>query len=303
VNERPLDAERIAALLDGRLSPSERQHVISQIADDPTWREALVDAAAVTASPAAEVGADTPDSTRDNESRFMSRDNASRPIDPFRSSGWKPMLLAATLLLAVGLGTWRLASRADVPGERMDVLVVASQSASTLRVENETLKSRWPRVRSASTTLSNNVIGVRAGVLAVDMLATSAQGDNVTLTALRQELLTLLQPVSGSAANVGALRDARVPSELETAFRLVRGLVGATTFDAGAWMELARRSSDSTVRQRAEFREAIVALSEVPGYDEHVRQFTQRLLQRDVRGAGEASTASLLDSLLLATTR
>jgi hypothetical protein len=46
MSERPLTAERVAALLDGRLEGAERELVLAQAAADPEWREVLGEAGA-----------------------------------------------------------------------------------------------------------------------------------------------------------------------------------------------------------------------------------------------------------------
>jgi len=238
MSERPLDAERVAALLDGRLSASERELVLAQIAADPEWREVLADAASAVAVPAGvDVSLAMPLPALQGAPRDAldeARRAATTMTTDRRTVRWAPIMLAASVILAVALGTWRFTTRTASPFlPTENPITVALEEATDLTRDQVTLDSRWPRVRALTEVLTARAIGVRVGAMSVDMLARSQPKDSATLSGVREELVTTLQLVPGSGPIVSGIQNAATNVELEQALRSRRLLVDSVAFDAG----------------------------------------------------------------------
>ncbi len=220
MSEPALDAERIAAFLDGRLPESEREVVMAQLAASPEWQEIAVDAAALRTA---------------NDAVAPAR--AGRAL---RFGNNRGMLLAAAASIAVFATLWS-AGKSDVGADSPAItplhavtLVIASHDLSALSSE------RWVVVRSGNNEVDETARAVRLGVLSVDAVLDRA-GDGA---GAREEMLVLMRPLNASVASQLVL-SARDSASYDGAFTSVRALVSSDAFDVGVWLELLRAGSST----------------------------------------------------------
>lgn len=257
--ERPLDDERIAAFLDGRLSPEERAVVLSQVANDPMWREVLADAARVLSEPTpqrAEVGT-----------------GYRWPV--------RPWAIAAGLVLVVGGGWWVMSVREDPSAPSVFQLAMAEPAPSTGAGFDAAALDRWQQVRAATSDVSPMARSVRLGVLSVTVLDAAARADSATLLVVLGDMRALLMPVSGSAPTLQALYDimttARTDSDEATgravshALQGVRALSDADSYDAGALLEVERTRAVLRTINRTRVTQALELLASSRADDARLR--------------------------------
>jgi anti-sigma factor RsiW len=234
----PIDAEEMAAFLDGRLVGEPRARMAARLAADPEWADFLVDVAAVAAA----------------ESEAVRSSNAvapaavvvtTRSLHRATPHGARPWLRAAAI---VGLGlaaalTIVLLRRSPVPDE-ITAVTPSVDPSTVLALGNEITVSdamregRWTVTRSGSIVLSSNARAVRLGVLAVDATLALRGGGGDALAAERNTIVELLSSAGGSSVATALLRTAADSVSLRIALDAVRGVVDTTLFDVGAWTEL-----------------------------------------------------------------
>ncbi len=216
--ESPLNAEQVAAFLDGRLSDAERAVVLAQLAESPEWQDIVVDAAAV----------------RDTNALITPARATSAPRFRFK----RGLLLAAAAGFVVFVTLWNK-GRAGVNGESP---AVTPTNALALAVADGTLRElstdRWSVVRSASNDVDELARAVRLGALSVDAVLDRTGAGAVA----REEMLVLLQELNASAARQ-LVASARDSASFDVAFASVRALVNTDAYDAGVWLELLRAGS------------------------------------------------------------
>jgi hypothetical protein len=267
VAERPLDAERVAALLDGRLAASERVAVLAQIAADPEWRSILADAAAVNEG--------TVEANR--VPRASTRPTA-------RPSGYRiaaiVMGLAAVVALTVRFGT---GSERVAAGARDPVLAVLDDSLAP-PLPDDVLSERWSTFRGNESSPSE-VVSVRLGALSVDAAWLIATAD-ARITQVRAELRGELATLAGSGPVAELVdRSLRVGGQPRDVLVALRAIADSDAFSAGAWLEQRR------IRARVAPNQPLAQVDDAIG-----AAAAQRLLDRR-EGAAVAVTASA-DSLL-----
>lgn len=238
MTEQPLDAERVAALLDGRLNAEERARVLGQLAADPEWREIAIDAgiasadlqlapAAIAAPAAASPRADADPRAAGSRSTFR------------RTIPWIALAAAASVAVFV--------FRKPPTDEPRSVASVSPASARQFAMRSEDLgtltRDRWATLRSGSTTLERVALSVRLGALAVDA-SLDQDGKGAEATA---EMVDLMQSLPVAGAATGLLRQAVDSATQAQAFSATRALVDTTAFDAGVWLELIRAGGVSAI--------------------------------------------------------
>lgn len=228
MNERLGDAERLAALLDGRLGPAERDALLARVAGDDDALGALADAAAV--------------------SRELEAENAASGVVPLRPRrarpAWpRPWLAAAAAVAALvllPLGVW-LARPAGVLGPAAVVAMLESPAAGVAA----DLDSRpWPARRGGVEGAG----AARLGVFLVDLeVAARSRDSAVAVFAGRVALMLDEVPGGGTTADVyrGIAARAGAPfAELEPLLRDgaegVAALADPELLAIGAWAEGAR---------------------------------------------------------------
>jgi hypothetical protein len=237
VNGPPIDPERLAALLDGRLAGRERDEALARLAAlDDEALGAYADAAAVTRELEAE---DAAQGVADAKVlSFRAPRRARRPGAPV-------LALAATLAaVALGVGTWaaRGGRDADDPGRyaalRGGTGVPAGWDAAP-----------WTAVRAADAPLDPRVRAVRVGARLTDLQAAAAARDVAGTRQAAADVQALLAPLpaAGPAAAVyGEVRRragepaAALEPALARGRRSAARLAGEEGVALGAWAEAAR---------------------------------------------------------------
>lgn len=230
--DSPLDAERLAAFLDGRLSDAERARVLEQLATQDHWRGVLADVVAVL--PEAE-----PEAMSAREPAVAT--SRTRPLRAWRATRWPWMAAALAASLGVVLVGRMWLSDRETPLGSAGFL---PDRAATVALRPDALVSlranRWSASRAGQLDLDEATVAVRLGALAVDaVLATAATGTSGAQRE-RDELRLLLEGVTGSGAARRLLQGAADSAATRAALRAVRDLVDADAFDTGATLALLR---------------------------------------------------------------
>lgn len=225
MNERPVDPERIAALLDGRLDPAERAGVLERLAGSEEALGAFADAAAVARELEAEDAA---------SGVVPLRPRSVRPAWP---RPWLAAAAAVAALVLLPLGVW-LSRPAGVASP---AAVVAMLEAPAADLPEEWDVRPWPARRGAV----DGAGAARLGVFLVDLeVAARSRDSAVAVLAGRVALLLDAVPGGGTTADVyrGIAARAGAPfAELEPALREgadgVASLVDREMLAVGAWAE------------------------------------------------------------------
>jgi hypothetical protein len=213
VTEPVTDAERIAALLDGRLDERQRAEVMALLATSDDAFQAFIAAAAVlpeSGGGAAVVGA-----------------------IPRRRWRTPAILLAAAGLVVAAIGVPIMRGR----------LKLANGVATPAGWDG----TPWETTRGTSASLSAQARAVRVGARLVDLQAAIGAGDS-TPALIAGDIIALLTPLPASAPIVAVFRDITRPDATaqDRALLLARGrpaaaqLAGQAAVADGAWLEAAR---------------------------------------------------------------
>lgn len=218
------NAERLAALLDGRLDPQRRDELLGELAASEDDFDAYADAVAITA----ELEGATPEVT---------------PIHaaPSRRRGLAPRWLAlAAVLAGIALAPWLWTRFA---ADRGDLVAV---EAGALPPGWDA--SPWGTTRGAGDPLTPEARAVRLGVRVVDV-ELAVRGLDPATAQLATETAMLLEGIPGAAPAASIYREvsrrAGEPAEaLEPLLRdgreVVPQLAGEERVRLGAWIESAR---------------------------------------------------------------
>lgn len=232
------EAERIAALLDGRLEERERADLLAHLATSDDAYEAFVDAAAVTRElEGGESGTDNVISLpaiRRAPGRWTSR------------TGW--FALAAVIAGVAVLPFLQTSIREPQYGD-------PGRFVGMLKSDDAGLPPGWngrpwTTTRGASDPLTPRARAVRLGARLVDLeLGVRAQDSSVAV--LAAEIAALLEDIPASGAVAATYRDfqksrAERPMELQSTLEQgrvgVARLAGEEPVEWGAWLEGARIS-------------------------------------------------------------
>ena len=271
----PLDDERVAAFIEGRLEGDERDAVLARLSADPEWREVLMRVTDLDegTKPALVTERDDAGSTTPNRFR--------------RSWPWLGLAAAASVTFIV------MSVR-----ERSAPLLALTRSlhpvvASTIVVEPEQLAAlqlqRWSVQRAASDSLTSTSRAIRLGVWAVDAFLDRTGGGQ----AAREAMVSLLNPVPGSGPAIALLRTAQDSSSSANAFNAVRATVESAAFDVGAWLELVRAGAQPSVSENAAVA-LVLLLRDAQGADselvEQTRAVSRAVRDRDTVVAKQAAS-------------
>jgi hypothetical protein len=236
----PLDAERVAAFIDGRLDVESRAAVAAQLAADPEWRELLADAAAV----AEAAGSPKQDAPQLTVARATPTTSDTRVVGT-GARGVPRAVWVVSALAAAALVVVVLRPRAGSVGYRSAAWVIDPGAAVAVGSEpsdSAMLGQRWTVMRAGSIELSVRAQGVRLGVLAVDAMSALRLNPD-SLASVRAQMLVLLEATRGSGPVAGVLRSASDSATLSDALHSIRGLVDSAAFDTGVWLQLALLSA------------------------------------------------------------
>jgi len=230
------DAERLALLLEGKLSAEDRTKLLADLEASPELREAYADAIAV-------LDVAVPAPARDRGPTPIS----SAPSLRRRVTGFA---IAAGLLLALLVPLTRSARRpTNLPQSSAIVALLADRGRDASQLEAKP----WRELRGASQTLPRRASAVRIGALIADFDIASARGDSsASVIAARIAALADAYPGGGGAGDayraVAADRTATAAKKDE-ALGAMETLAGANELRLGTWLEAARiavRSRDSS---------------------------------------------------------
>lgn len=221
-----IDPERLAALIDGRLSPSEAAAVRAQLASvDESVQSAFADAVAL---------------SRDSQAE------GNPPLQLARRRRWRralpaiPMLAAAA---AVFFFVKRSAPETEAyqPGMLAAALPASVSAPATLP---------WTATRGHDSETADRAIAVRIGVLLVDLELAALRGDTNMTAAFG--MAALLQPLPGATAIANEFRQyaGAAGSGTDALQRRRMGLEATRVSDStlvalGAYIEAARLAAAS----------------------------------------------------------
>lgn len=222
MSDNAIDPERLAAMLDGTSSASERDALLRALAQSPEELDAYADAAA------ALEGLNEPVAER--------ADLPSRQSVPSRR--WRNWggLAAAALVVTAGAVMLRQGSGGDAdPARRL----IESELALPTQWSSQT----WGSARGIGASVTPDVRAARAGVLYADLIMASRDGTRAD--SIANTLAALIDDVPGSAATVSILHSwstgsASSQDRATTLQASLASLVSRERFTEAVWLESAR---------------------------------------------------------------
>jgi hypothetical protein len=252
---KPLDPERLAALIDGRLSEAERSELLASINESDEAFDILVEASAIAPAAVAPLQLERTDAPT----------QSSTAAKPRRTSRW---LAVAAGIAGIALVPWGWNA---IQGGRAADLSRFASALAPMPQQFETAISSRPWSDNRGPSLRAGARAARVGVYVTDIELASrlSGGPNATLTPLATRLITDLialleaSPNGGAAAQAyKAVRDN--PSDTLREARARNARAGALAVDPpnvelGAWTEAAlvaataRDSSFFATREATDF--------------------------------------------------
>jgi hypothetical protein len=288
------EAERLAALLDGRLDADAHAGVLSRLATDDEALAAYAEAAAVT--------------------RALEEEDAAAGVTPLRSaaraaspfSGARRWGAIAAVVAAVALAplAW---NRMQPPGLQTPGALAERLATTSTALPVDFERSPWGSTRSASDPMTPRARAVRIGARLVELeLALRGQDPAAARTAAQVAILLGELPGSGLAASIFRDIQARAGApwpelepSMEQGSEAAAALAGEDDVRLGAWLQAARIAAE---RQEIDFfrtRAAEAALRRLqddpatqPAAD-RVRTVTRSEGAPDWAALAEASSAAL----------
>ena len=274
-----MDAERLAALLDGRLSDDERTSVLAELASSDEAYDALVDAMAVLP----ELG--------EEHHAVESGAAATQPMHAKRrwhASRGRWLALAATLVIVAAL-PWLWSSGRGV--KRRDPMhVVALLATQSAGLPSAWDGRPWTTTRGAGDPLTAASRAARLGARLVD-LELAVRTRDARTGPLAAEIAVLLRDVpAGSPAaaiyrevsrRAGAPRDS-LAALLERGRVAAAALAGVEPVALGAWVETARLAAaahDVHFFHDDASRDALTRASQLPDVAPAARAMLDRVRQ------------------------
>ena len=218
----PIDPERIAALIDGRLEPVAREQLMRELDASPEGREILADAVHLVR--------ETGQSTK--------ADMVSRP----RTSWQRKTHLAIAAGIAIAaigvVARLRGGPSLESPGE----------VASSLRPTSaSTALDVWPLMRGGAAAMSTPArVAIRVGALALD-LETRAAGDPSAMR-ITANIAALLESIPVGTAAARQFRELDASASADRHAEAIRGaelVAGSSPVRVGALLEGIRLASES----------------------------------------------------------
>jgi hypothetical protein len=261
-NHGPVDAERLAAMMDGRTDERGRDEALASLAASGDTLAGYSDALAVTAELEAE-----------DARRAQTAGAAAPPRPPSVRARWRrPMrvLALAAGVAALAAAPW-LWSRASGSGPRDPAQLAVLVQADGLPRGWE--GRAWSPTRDAADPLTPGARASRLGARLVDLELAARAGD-ASAGPIAAEVLVLLQGLPASGPAQAVYRDVQrrageppgtLDPLLERGSEAVARLAGTERVEAGAWAEAARLAA---ARQDARFfraRASRAALERIAG--------------------------------------
>jgi len=226
MSDSRIDAERIAALLDGRVSGEERAALLERLAQSEETMELLGDAAAIVH--------ELDPSVSENQT----------PVDPrtrWRQQGWR-LAAAAAIVAAVGIPLWMRSRPSALGGnDALALLRVPIDRPATA------VDAPWRALRGDPQSVTPKGRAVRVGARSIDLEASLRKRDRATDSALLNDLTALLANIPASAPLVTSLRVITEDTSMsDRAIRIVEvrnalgSFLGREWVATGAFLEAAR---------------------------------------------------------------
>ena len=231
VSPRPIDPERLAALIDGRLNADERTALLAELEASPEAFEIYNDAVAAlregdTAS-AASITTATPPARR-----------APRWLRAYAPA----MALAAVLVIAVALPMMRRGGSSGLEEPRAVAALVGPAGDATTIWQ----RTPWNESRGPAEALSARARGVRIGARIVD-LELLARARDTSTTRIALQLAALLEAIPAGGVAASAYRSLAAQGDvspsgdaLGSAASFAERVAGVLPVRVGAWIEAAR---------------------------------------------------------------
>jgi hypothetical protein len=240
VTKPTMDAERLAALLDGRLSGADREALLAELADSDEGLEVLADAIAVSE----DVSADADDADDDSDAAVV------RLRPRVRPAVWRAALAVAAALALLLAAPWMMERfRAAEPAGPAQVAMLLADAPA--QMPDDWNRRPWTATRGAEDPLTPQARSVRLGAVLLELEVAVRAGDQGAAR-LAEEAALLLGgfPGAGPAASIyRAVARHAIDAPAEAAALLPEGEAAALAIaDAervriGAWLQGARMAA------------------------------------------------------------
>jgi hypothetical protein len=268
------NAERIAALLDGRLDERERSELLAQLALSDEDLEILAEAAAVMREMEEEdaapreipIGAPEPALAVDSTPPAPPPEPAPHIQPRRRTWGWMPIAAVLAGVAAAPL-LWKLAHPADGDDPAAPVALLAAARG----LPPSWAGTPWEATRSGGIVATPRGRAVRVGARLVDLRVAFDGGDEATVQDAVADVSALVRDLPGGDAVARSLEPAATSAErheraaaLSRGSKLAASLAGRSDAAAGAWVEalrLAAARQDTAFVRSAALRRRLDALA------------------------------------------
>jgi len=287
VKDSHIDPERLAALIDGKLSGAERDEVIEQLARSDEAYEVFVDAAGIVR----ELG------TEDQRTQIETRDIVPfrPPVAWWRRGSTRFLALAAGLvgIAAVSWTVMRRSTQANA-ASAWPVALLSDDVAGLPAAWNDVA---WSQTRASTEVLTADSRAARIGARLVDLDLSLRKPDQRAAT-FAEEIASLLDAIPGGAPSAAAYRSiaqrasqgsAPAPEEWADLRASAALVAGETSARLGAWTETARIAAlthdaafFSSDTYRAELERALAAARTKPAAE----SLPARLRSSSIEGTG-----------------
>jgi len=283
-----VDAERLAALIEGRLPPDERERVLAAIDASPGLRDAYADALAA-------LGAMTPPPVR-----AVPRWNFLASLTPLQKL---EVAAAAIVLVAISPTVFRQFVSPNVPDTHDAIASLAISDSAATSVLNQPV---WGVTRGdGEGALAPDARGIRVGAAIASYELRQSIGDSLSAAAAL-EVAALLESTPGGAIAANAWRaigdaSAGTASSMSVARHLAEQVAGAARVRLGAWLQGARfaaAASDSgffSARAARSVSKSAISMDERAETEFAARQFEQIV---SARPRDWAATSTAVEELL-----
>lgn len=253
MSEPRIDAELLAAFLDGTATPSEREQVLRLIAGSAEAYAEFSETVAIRGQLQAGVSEGNDGGGVDG-AHVREHPATPAPAPASAQPARRFPLIASLVLLAAALAAVVLFPR-DTPKSGSGDVYAAAQ---TLRVPGatgsgalaRTLGANWDAPGwsvtrgDADVGAAEHMLAFRTGLRAAQLRAATMVADSQAVAAARDEILLLLRPVNGSGplvSQLGTWQPAATVTDAETLTTALRAIVGQDAwFDLGFWTGTAR---------------------------------------------------------------
>lgn len=249
-SEHALDAERLAALIDGTLGEAERSALIERIASSEDDSDVLADSLGALGDLHA---GETPEISHTRAGMNVRRHRAWR-------TPWLAIAASIAVVAAISL-LWLKRRAPSMPNPTQYAVALAANGVGMPPAWND---SPWTATRGSSTSLPTDVRAVRLGARLTDLeIAARSSDTSAARYALSAAALLDDMPAGAPIASMyrgiaGRTEESRpeVVASLDGASAAVRQLPDARMIEMGAWIEAARVAAASHDAEFFRTREA-----------------------------------------------